>query len=284
MAGIARKGRLFCWVALLAVVSGCAHETHLTKADIRLYSDLGEVVKRSVPDSLVCVSYNIEYGEKLENALADLTDNPRLRDPDILLLQEMDPEGVALVAGRLGMNFCYYPSFIHPYHGKLFGTAVLSPWPLSEPRHMVLPHPNPMTENHRTALAVDVQIGTRTVRAVSVHLSTLSVDFEDRLEQATLVRDSLVADTGPAIIAGDFNSGSPREGVLFRRVIRKAGFREARLPVERTATGGPLDWLGIKLKLDHIYYRELELVATGSPGESTASDHFPVWSVFRWED
>jgi len=284
MAGTARKRRLFWWVVLLTAVSGCAHETLLTQADIRLYSDLGDVVKRSVPDSLVCVSYNIEYGEKLENALADLMDNPRLWDPDILLLQEMDPEGVALMADRLGMNFAYYPSFIHPHHGKLFGTAVLSPWPLSEPRHLVLPHPNPMTENHRTALAVDVQIGTRTVRAVSVHLSTLSVDFEDRLEQATLVRDSLVADTGPAIIAGDFNSGSHREGVLFGRVVRQAGFKEAWLPVERTATGGPLDWLGIKLKLDRIYYRELELVAAGSPGESTASDHFPVWSVFRWED
>jgi endonuclease/exonuclease/phosphatase (EEP) superfamily protein YafD len=281
---MAIKGRFFYWVVILAAASGCAHETHLTQADIRLYSELGDVVQRSMPDSLVCVSYNIEYGEKLENALADLTDHPRLKNPDILMLQEMDSEGVALLAARLGMNFAYYPSFIHPHHGKLFGTAVLSPWPLSEPGHLLLPHPNPLSDNRRTALAVDILIGSRTVRAVSVHLSTLSVDFEDRLEQATLVGDSLVADTGPAIIAGDFNSGSPREGILFRRVFRKAGFREARLPVERTATGGPLDWLGIKLKLDRIYYRELEMISSGSPGESTASDHFPVWSVFRWRD
>jgi len=282
MTGLTRCGDIFRWGLLLLALSGCAHETVLTQADIRLYGGLGDGARPSVSDSLVCVSYNIEYSEELERALADLTVDPRLRHPDILLLQEMDPEGVAFLAGRLGMNYYYYPSFIHPHHGRLFGTAVLSPWPLSGPQFIVLPYPNPLTDNRRTALAVDVQIGTRKVRVVSVHLSTLMIDLEDRLEQATIVRDSLVSNTGPTIIGGDFNTGTRWEETLFRRVARKAGFKEARLPVERTASGGPLDLIGYKLKLDHIYYRDLELVAAGASREATASDHFPVWSVFRW--
>ncbi len=275
---------IFWWGLLLSLLSGCAHETALTRADIRLYGGLRDGLPPSESDSLVCVSYNIEYSEELENALADLTTDSRLRHPDILLLQEMDPEGVAFLADRLGMNYYYYPSFIHPHHGRLFGTAVLSPWPLSGPRYIVLPHPNPLTDNRRTALAVDVQIGKRVVRTVSVHLSTLMIDLEDRLEQAVIIRDSLVSDAGPTIIGGDFNTGTRWEETLFRRVARKAGFKEARLPVERTASGGPLDLIGYKLKLDHIYYRELEFVAAGASCEATASDHCPVWSVFRWRD
>ncbi len=277
-------GKIIWWGLILLALSGCAHETALTQADIRLYSGLGEGALPAESDSLVCVSYNIEYSEKLEQALADLTTDPRLRHPDILLLQEMDPEGVAFLAGRLGMNYHYYPSFISPHHGRLFGTAVLSPWPLGEPQTIVLPHPNPLTDNRRAALAVDVRIGSRVVRTVSVPLSTLIVDPEDRLEQAVIIGDSLVADTGPTIVGGDFNTGTRYEETLFRRVARKAGFKEARLPEDRTASGGPLDLVGYDLKLDHIFYRDLEFVAAGVSDKATASDHLPVWSVFRWRD
>jgi len=284
MISFAGSKRLFCWVLLLLALSGCAASTQLTQADLHLYGGLSRQAPPAARDSLVCVSYNIAYGGKLEQALKDLTSDARLKHTDILLLQEMDPAGVAFLAERLGMNYFYYPSFIHSHHGRLFGTAVLSPWPLSAPRHIVLPYPNQFSDHHRTALAVDVEIADQVVRAVSVHLSTLVIDLEDRLEQAAMVRDSLVADAGPTIIGGDFNSGTHWEVVQFRRVVRKAGFREARIPEDRTARGGPLDLLGYHLKLDHIYYRGLELVAAGSLGDARASDHYPVWTVFRWRE
>jgi endonuclease/exonuclease/phosphatase family metal-dependent hydrolase len=284
MTGWSRKITIVWSGLLLLALGGCAHESALTRADFHLYSGLTADAAPVVADSLVCVSYNIEYSEKLEQALTDLSADSRLRHPDILLLQEMDPEGVAFLADRLGMNYYYYPSFIHPHHGRLFGTAVLSPWPLSAPEHLELPFPNPLTDNHRTALAVDVHVGARVVRAVSVHLSTLMIDLEDRLDQAVMVRDSLVADDGPAIIGGDFNSGTQWEEVLFRRVARRAGFREARINAERTARGGPLDLVGYKLKLDRFYYRDLTWVAAGVSDNASASDHFPVWSVFRWSE
>jgi endonuclease/exonuclease/phosphatase (EEP) superfamily protein YafD len=269
---------------LLLILAGCAHDTTLNRADIHLYGGLAAGRMPAESDSLVCISYNIEYSEELEQALLDLTTDPRLQQPDILLLQEMDAEGAAFLAGRLGLNHFYYPSFIHPHHGRLFGNAVLSPWPLQKPRAVILPHPNPLTDNRRTALAVDVQVGSRTVRAVSVHLSTLVVDLEDRLEQAVVVGDSLVAVSGPTVIGGDFNTGTRWEETLVRRVFRRIGFREAHISARKTARGGPLDLVGYNLKLDHIYYRDLEPVAAGvSPG-ATAGDHFPIWSVFRWRD
>ncbi len=105
---------------LLLILAGCAHDTTLNRADIHLYGGLAAGRMPAESDSLVCISYNIEYSEELKQALLDLTTDPRLQQPDILLLQEMDAEGAAFLAGRLGLNHFYYPSFIHPHHGRLF--------------------------------------------------------------------------------------------------------------------------------------------------------------------
>ncbi len=274
-----------CGIVLLALCgwTGCAHETNLTRDDIRLYSGSGRAMVSVSDDSLVCVSYNIQFSQNLTIALMDFQKAANLQNPDILLLQEMEPAGAAFLADRLGMNYYYYPSFIHPHHGKLFGNAILSPWPLSNARNLVLPHANPGTDNHRIALAVDVHVGKHKVRAISVHLSTLVVKQAGRLEQAAAVRDSLVPESGPVIIGGDFNSGTDWEEVLFRRIMRKTGFREAPVPLDRTARGGPLDLIGHKLKLDHFYYRDLDFVSAGGCSDAQASDHFPIWSVFHWK-
>ena len=274
---------LFCGLQIW-VVQGCAHDTTHVASDIRLYGGQLASVSPTLTDSLVCISYNIKYSEKIEQSLVDLASDPRFQEPDILLLQEMTAEGVDFLARRLGLNYYYHPSFIHPHHGELFGNAVLSPWPLSNPHNVVLPHANPGTSNHRSALGVDVQVGDHKVRAVSIHLATLVVNLADRVEQLVVVRDSLLQGPGPVVLGGDFNSGTQWEVVLFSRIIRESGFREARLPMERTARGGPLDMVGYHLKLDHFFYKNLEFISAGIGQETSASDHFPVWSVYRWLD
>jgi len=139
-----------------------------------------------------------------------------------------------------------------------------------------------MTENYRTALAVDVNLAGTVVQVVSAHNATLIIDLEHRVEQVKAMRDSLVVPAGPVIVGGDFNTGTNWEGTLFRRVMREAGFRETRPPEGRTARGGPLDLFGYHLKLDHIYYRDLEFVSSGVCRQTSASDHFPIWGVFTW--
>ncbi len=269
-------------IVILLFLCGCAHEPLFTESDLRIYSGSGSGVKPAASDSLVCISYNIAFSEKLDQALLDLAQETLPQQPDVLLLQEMDAEGTTYMADRLGMNYCYFPSFIHPHHGRLFGNAVLSPWPLSQVRTVSLPHANPLTDNYRTALAVDVQMERGIVQVVSAHNATLIVDLDKRVQQVVVMRDSLVSPTGPVIVGGDFNTGTNYEGMLFRRVMRQAGFREARPAKGRTARGGPLDFFGYHLKLDHIYYRELEFLSSGVCRETSASDHFPIWSVFQW--
>jgi endonuclease/exonuclease/phosphatase (EEP) superfamily protein YafD len=283
MIKLGQRFNFLLWGIFLLMLQGCAHESAFTQADIRIYSGPGNGEQPAESDSLVCVSYNIAFSEKLDQALVDLSETTVPQRPDILLLQEMDAEGTAYLARHLGMNYFYFPSFIHPHHGRLFGNAVLSPWPLSEARTMTLPHSNPLTDNYRAALAVDVHLKAGVIQVVSVHTSTLIVDLENRVEQIVVVRDSLVSPSGPVIVGGDFNTGTNWEGTLFRRVMRQVGFRETRPPKGRTARGGPLDIFGYHLKLDHLYYRDLEFVSAGVCRNTAASDHFPIWGVFRWQ-
>lgn len=236
-------------------------------------------------DSLVVVSYNIAFGRQLEEAARALQMDPDLSRADILLLQEMDPEGVEFLARALGMNYVYGPSYVHPRHGKRWGTAVLTTGRIRAHRTAILPYPNIFSSHHRRAVAADIEIRGRRVRAVSVHLSTPVTPFADRQEQVRTVADSLAAGPVPVVVAGDFNTGTDQEGLELRQLMRGAGLRQVRLPAGPTALrSGLLGRLAGELVLDHIFYRGLVPMQAGVAGQVGASDHFPVWAVLRWPE
>ncbi|MDH3724352.1 MAG: endonuclease, partial [Thermoleophilia bacterium] len=76
------------------------------------------------------VSWNIRFGEEIEAALGVLHSSDAVKGSDLLLLQEMDEEGVDAIARSLGHNYVYGAATVHSRTGKNFGNAVLSPWPL----------------------------------------------------------------------------------------------------------------------------------------------------------
>jgi endonuclease/exonuclease/phosphatase family metal-dependent hydrolase len=238
----------------------------------------------ATPDSLIIVSYNIAYALESELAADELLADPRLKKVDILLLQEMNPAGSEFLARTLGMDYVYVPAYVHPRHDRRYGTSVLSRWPILASEDLVLPHPNPFSNNHRRAVAADLQVGSRRLRVVSVHLSTIVIDLEDRLEQVAALTDSLGAVAGPVVIGGDFNTVSRRGGVRVRQVMRRAGFQQVRLPDGKTARSRAMDFIDYDLVLDHFFYRGLVPAASGIGHEFTASDHYPIWAVFRWAD
>jgi len=272
-------------LAVLALVSGgCAGRVPPPAAAVERGDFRPPAPPAAAPDSLLVVSYNIAFGRNAAEAAAALRDDPRLGDLDILLLQEMDPAGTAVVARTLGLAYVYAVSYRHPHHHRPWGTAVLSRWPIVDVADVVLPHPAPFSANRRRAVAADLDVGGRRVRAVSVHLSTLVTPLEDRLEQARVLADSLAAGPLPVVVGGDFNSVSRYEENLLRRALRPGGLREARLPHGPTALGkGRLNRFFPDLELDHLFVRGLTARATGIARHVTASDHYPVWAVFTWE-
>jgi endonuclease/exonuclease/phosphatase family metal-dependent hydrolase len=177
------------------------------------------------------------------------------------------------------MNSVYFPSGVHPKFERDFGCAVLSPWPLEEPRKLVLPHGARVSGLRRSATSAVVVRGGERVRVYSVHLpSPLAVSGGSRKEQLRVLAADAAAADGPVVIAGDFNSHDKVEE------LAKAGFAWL------TRDGGGTTRfriLGVglaSLAYDHVLARGLR----SAPGEDAvgvvednrgASDHRPVWAV-----
>jgi endonuclease/exonuclease/phosphatase family metal-dependent hydrolase len=246
--------------------------------DAQAYTGCYADPRNAPAESLTVVSYNIQYGEDLEVAAADLRRHPRLREADVYLLQEMDPAGTDSLARALGCNYVYYRASVSPHHDRAFGNAVLSRWPIVSHRLLVLPHDAPLTGQQRIAVAVDLDLGGRRVRVVSVQLSTMVASLADRLDQAAAIADSLATGDRPVIIGGDFNTISTYEETRLRQVLRERGLREARLPAGTTMERRLLGLVPVRLRLDRVFYTGLEPTATGIAAEAQASDHVPIWA------
>lgn len=239
------------------------------------------LTERPAPDSLRVVSWNIQYGERLDQALAEIRAHPRLADADLFLLQELDPAGAALLADSLGLHHVYGRASVNPRSGRLFGNAVLSRWPVAGQAAEVLPHGTPLTGHRRVAVSALLDLGPRgRLQAVSVHTATVVVDQRKRLDQAAAVLDSLGAGSVPVLVAGDFNTVSAWEVTLLGRVARRHGFAPVRLPAGPTAGYRLRRLPGEVPVLDHVLYRGLMPGASGVVRSTAASDHFPVWAVF----
>ena len=279
-----RQNRVGILLSVLALfLPACAKMVDYNEADAPLHQGShGEPVPARV-DSFRVVSYNIQYGEDIDLALDDLEADPLLDEADIILLQEMDPEGTEAIARALGRHFVYYPAAVHPHHARLFGNAVLSRWPITAHSVLMLPHGHPFSGHRRIAVAADVDLGGVTLHVVSVHLATVVMPQDERLEQVTAALDSLGAASGPTIIGGDFNTITSYEVTLVRRIFRRAGFRWARLPPGSTVKKMLQTIVGQDLILDHIFYRELQLLDTGIAEEAEASDHLPISALFGWQ-
>jgi endonuclease/exonuclease/phosphatase family metal-dependent hydrolase len=225
------------------------------------------------------VSFNIAYAIEIERAIGVLRENEALRDPDLLALQEMDAPGTERIAAALGMNAVYFPSGVHPKHKRDFGCALLSPWPLVEPRKLLLPHGARGSGLRRAATIATLVRGAQRIRVYSVHLpSPLAVSGGARREELQLLAKDAVASSEPVVIAGDFNS---HDAVA---ELERAGFAWL---TRRLGDTTRFKLLGIPiagLAYDHVLAKGLAL----APGPAElgivsdnhgASDHMPIWAV-----
>jgi len=255
---------------LLALLAGapCACATahnYLDPASPR-YEGAHAATPPEAPSTLRVVTFNIEYGRRVDRAVADICAYEPLRDPDILLLQEMDAPGVELVARALGLNYVYFPASLTPKTGRDFGNAVLSPWPIREAWKIPLPHPSRILHQARAAVAATVEVGGRPVRVYSVHFgSPFGVSGGSRADQADAVIADARASEEPVIVGGDLNS----HGVGKRFVA--AGFSWATEKIGGTRG---------RFSFDHVFARGLAPSGAGVVREADdASDHRPVWAV-----
>jgi endonuclease/exonuclease/phosphatase family metal-dependent hydrolase len=219
--------------------------------------------------SLRIVTFNVEFARHVDRAAALLSEPGPLHDADILLLQEMDAPGTKQIADRVGMNYAYVPSAVHPSSRRDIGVAVLSAWPILDTRKVPLPHPHRFRKLHRSALEATVESPLGLVRVYSVHFETLlGASGHARRDQARTILDAASAWSGPVIVGGDFNGRGAADEMA------RAGFVWLTRSVHHTSR---------IFDLDQILVRGL--CPAGHPeaakvnGPTGISDHHPVWSV-----
>jgi endonuclease/exonuclease/phosphatase family metal-dependent hydrolase len=253
--------------ALLAAFAvGCAaSQNYLAPDGPRL---LGAYAGKPAEDpTLRIVTFNVEYGKRVDAAIEGLRSHPSLRGADVLLLQEMDGPGVDQIALALGMNFVYFPASREPKGQTDRGNAILSPWPIEEPRKILLPHQSRIIHRARVAVTALLTIDGRLVRVYCVHLgSPIGISGGRRRAQAEVVLADAERSAGPTIIAGDFNSHGIGDAFVDH------GYIWATRSVGKT--------VGL-FSFDHVFVRGLPARVTAGVARevNNASDHRPVWAA-----
>jgi endonuclease/exonuclease/phosphatase family metal-dependent hydrolase len=219
------------------------------------------------------VTYNINRGLEVDQAIEELHTYEALRDPDILLLQEMDEAGTRRVARDLHHNYVYYPASVFHWTKRDFGNAILSRWPLSDPGKVLLPHRGLISKQLRIAVRARVAIDAVAMSVYSVHTETYTIPSPQRKAQISAIVEDVGNSAGLVVVGGDFNTISNRS---IRRMTGQ--FSEIGLARATAGLGPTINVLGLQpVALDHIFTRGLTVLAKGKVDTTKASDHFPVW-------
>jgi len=250
--------------------------------------ELGGSAKEPAPSPLTnlkFVSYNIRWrsGDELRELARLFETDPEIGGASVLALQEVDRNKkrsgnkncARLLAAALGMHYAWAaPPAVRDAEEET-GVAILSRYPLSEVRRLVLPHKGP-GGRRRVTLGATVKIGATKVRVYSVHGET-RIPVDRKLSQMQAVLDDLSRHpaTMPAAIMGDFNTWEP---AAVNRTFKLFGDRGFQTPFERDPTFmRRVLLLPIELKLDWIWLRKLSVSSYGIDQKIVLSDHWPLW-------
>lgn len=253
----------------LTLIAGCANVTNFNDPKgPGLYVNYAPP-RTQAPDSLRVVTFNIKYAKEIDKAIEVLRHTPELQNADVIALQEMDDKGTDQIARALHMNAVYYAASMHPVSQKPFGPAILTRWPVERGWKLILPHQTHIRSQKRVAACAIVHIGGRDVRIYSLHLEApFRVRERKRREQAVAVIEDAKNWTGPVVIAGDLNDS------LLDDLFEKAGYEWGTKGMGPTV--GPLEF-------DHVFAKDLgPVLRSGKSDAKGASDHRPVWAVFRF--
>ena len=232
---------------------------------------------------LKAVTWNIAFAEEIEQAIAELRDTEELQQADIIMLQEMDEAGTEKIAQALGYNYVYYPASVHSRHGKNFGNAILSRWPIVDSAKIILPHNNPSNDQIRIATRATIDVDGHQIPVYSVHTETFWLGPQQRIDQIAAVAEEagmmLAQDVDYAIIGGDFNTLTPDSMTALTTRLDEAG-----LEWVSQGAGETLGVGGVGVALDHIFAANMTPLETGVFTGSDSSDHHPVWVILALDE
>jgi len=240
----------------------------------------------SAPANLKVISYNIRWrsGDELRKLIAFLKDDPQIGGAGILGLQEVDrrkkrsghKNNAALIAEELGMHYAWAaPPVGESEPEEATGVEILSAYPISDVRRLVLPHAGP-GGRRRVALGATIRVGQTNLRVYSVHAETrLPVDCKLDQTKAVLADLACYPNDMPAIVLGDFNTWEPEAVSKTFELFATENFHT---PFDEQPTFfRRVLFVPVELKLDWIWLRNLSATNHGIDQAITLSDHRPLW-------
>jgi len=243
-----------------------------------------------LPQDIKVVSYNIRWrgGDDLKKLIKLLREDPEIGSASILGLQEVDrnkkrtgnKNTAAILAAELGMYYAWAaPASPATEKEEETGVTILSAYPLTDVRRIVLPHKGP-GGRRRAAVGATVKLGQASVRVYSVH-SENRMKEDHKIEQMKAVIDDLASFDKDmrAIVLGDLNTWEPAVIDKTFKLFTEQNFQTP-FSKESTFLARAL-FIPIKLKLDWIWLRHLESTSHGIDRAIKLSDHWPLWVVLR---
>jgi len=243
----------------------------------------------AVPEIKV-VSYNIRWrgGDDLQKLARLLKDDQAIGGAAILGLQEVDrnkkrtgnKNTAEMLAESLGMYYAWAaPPAAKSEKEEETGVAIMSAYPLTNVRRLVLPHEGP-GGRRRVALGATIKFGSIAMRVYSVHSET-RIPVDCKLEQMKAVVNDLAryGKEIPAIVLGDLNTWEPAAVDKTFKLFVSESFHtpfDEQPTFSRRALFIPID-----LKLDWIWLRNLEATSNGIDRTIKLSDHWPLWIILR---
>ena len=243
--------------------------------------------KTTTPAEFKIVSYNIRWrsGDDLQKLNKLLQEDPEIGNAAILALQEVDRRKkrtgnshvAKLMADELGMHYAWAaPPAAKPGDEEETGVAILSPYPLSDARRIVLPHEGP-NKRRRVAVGATVAIHDQKWRVYSVHAET-RIPFNKKLEQYKAILHDLAQypSNMPAIVMGDLNTWEANSDRKTIKLFTEAGMRTpfgAQSTFKRKILIMPIEF-----RLDWVWLRGLEAASYGIDRKVEVSDHWPLWT------
>lgn len=237
------------------------------------------------PAALRVMTYNLHHGEGVDGRLdlARIADVIRSADPDLVALQEVDRQttrtgGVdqaaeyARLTGRLG-----WFGAAMPFQGGEYGQALLSRWPLMQPRVLHLPG-TPGREPRIAVTAFVMVPGFGRLRWAGVHLDATR-DDGDRWNQAGALLEEFRRDPTPTLLAGDFNAG-PESRVMERLLAPGTDWEDT----AGSAAAPTIPAEAPKSRIDYILASPRgawHVLESRVIPEAVASDHRPLVAVLQ---
>ena len=256
--------------------------------------EVGHAAKlRSAPDSpseVKVVSYNIRWrgGKELSELAQLLKDDAEIGGAAILGLQEVDrnrkrtgnKNTAKILAEELGMYYAWTaPPTPKGDQEEETGVAILSFYPLSQVKRIVLPHEGP-GKRRRVALGATIALGKTSLRVYSVHSET-RISVDKKLDQMKAV----VADLNqhpksmPSVAMGDFNTWEQDAVSKTSKLFTADNFHT---PFDQQPTFfRRVLFVSLDLKLDWIWLRNIESSSYGFNRQIELSDHWPLWVVLK---